>query len=57
MWKPLNGAEIYYETVSQVQPLVLIHAGIADCRMWDEQFDSFNQHFRVIRNAMCCEDL
>lgn len=45
----INGAEIYYETAGQGQPLVLIHAGIADCRVWDEQFDAFAHHFRVIR--------
>jgi pimeloyl-ACP methyl ester carboxylesterase len=29
--------------------LVLIHAGIADRRMWDEQFREFSQTYRVIR--------
>lgn len=43
------GAEISYEAAGQGQPLVLIHAGIADCRMWDEQFDAIAHHFRVIR--------
>lgn len=42
----VNGAEIYYEAAGQVQPLVLIHAGIADNRMWDEQIATFARQYR-----------
>ncbi len=45
----VNGAKLYYEVAGSGQPLVLIHAGIADRRMWDEQFEVFAQHYRVIR--------
>ncbi len=45
----VNGGQLYYEVAGAGHPLVLIHAGIADCRMWDEQFAEFAQHYRVIR--------
>ncbi len=45
----INGATIRYEVRGQGQPLVLIHAGIANLAMWDDQMDAFAQHFRVIR--------
>ncbi len=45
----VNGAKLYYEVAGSGQPLVLAHAGIADRRMWDDQFDVFAQHYRVIR--------
>src|SRR6185437_1084028 len=44
-----EGARLYYEIAGSGHPLLLIHAGIADSRMWDEQFDVFAQHYRVIR--------
>jgi 3-oxoadipate enol-lactonase len=43
------GASLYYECAGQGHPLLLIHAGIADSRMWDEQFPVFAQRYRVIR--------
>jgi pimeloyl-ACP methyl ester carboxylesterase len=48
----INGAGIYYEVAGEGYPLLLIHAGVADSRMWDDQFDLFAQHFRVIRYDM-----
>ncbi|HEV2914515.1 MAG TPA: alpha/beta hydrolase [Pyrinomonadaceae bacterium] len=45
----LSGARFYYEVAGEGHPLVLVHAGIADLRMWDEQFDAFAAHYRVIR--------
>lgn len=44
-----DGTEFYYEVVGEGRPLVLLHAGIADSRMWDEQFATFAQHYRVVR--------
>lgn len=46
---PVNGAELYYEIAGRGQPLLLIHAGVADSRMWDDQFGDFAGHYRVIR--------
>jgi pimeloyl-ACP methyl ester carboxylesterase len=48
-YAPVNGAEIYYEIAGEGQPLVMLHAGIADCRMWDDQFSTFAEAYRVIR--------
>ncbi|HEU5011037.1 MAG TPA: alpha/beta fold hydrolase [Roseiflexaceae bacterium] len=45
----VNGARLYYEAAGEGHPLVLIHAGICDSRMWDEQVVVFAPHFRVIR--------
>ncbi len=46
------GARLYYEVAGTGEPLVLIHAGIADCRMWDRQIDAFAGRYRVIRHDM-----
>lgn len=46
---PIEGARLYYEIAGAGPPLVLVHAGFVDRRMWDEQFPVFAQHYRVIR--------
>jgi pimeloyl-ACP methyl ester carboxylesterase len=46
---PVFNGELYYEVAGQGPPLLLIHAGVADCRMWDGHFEEFARHFRVIR--------
>jgi pimeloyl-ACP methyl ester carboxylesterase len=48
----VNGARLYYEVAGAGHPLVLIHAGIADHRMWDNQVALFVQQYRVIRYDM-----
>ena len=48
----LNGTKFYYEIAGAGQPLVLVHAGIADCSMWDEQFQVFAQHYQALRYDM-----
>ncbi|MEM7064354.1 MAG: alpha/beta hydrolase [Cyanobacteria bacterium P01_B01_bin.77] len=45
----INGAKLYYEVKGTGYPLLLLHAGIADHRMWDAQFDIFSQVYQVIR--------
>ncbi len=45
----VNGARLTYEVAGVGHPLVLIHAGIADSRMWDDQWDVFARHYTVIR--------
>jgi pimeloyl-ACP methyl ester carboxylesterase len=45
----VNGTQLYYETLGEGHPLVLIHGGYMDRRMWDDQFHAFAQHYRVIR--------
>ncbi|MHB8599530.1 MAG: alpha/beta fold hydrolase [Ktedonobacteraceae bacterium] len=45
----VQAASLYYEVAGEGYPLLLLHAGIADSRMWDEQFPVFAQHYRTIR--------
>lgn len=45
----LNGGGTYCEISGEGFPLVLIHGGMADCRMWEPQIDDFSEHFTVIR--------
>lgn len=41
--------ELYWESVGAGEPVVLIHAGVADCRMWDAQVEALASRYRVIR--------
>ncbi len=41
--------EIYYEAMGEGEPLVLIHGGSLDHRMWDDQFEFLARRYRVIR--------
>ncbi len=45
----VNGARIAYEVAGAGHPLTLIHAGIADRRMWDDQFAAFAAEYRTVR--------
>ena len=45
----VNGAELYYEVGGEGQPLVLLHDGLLDRRVWDDQFVTFARHYRTIR--------
>jgi len=45
----VGGARFYYEVAGHGDPIVFVHAGIADGRMWDAQFDVFAQRYRVLR--------
>jgi 3-oxoadipate enol-lactonase len=44
-----NGTKLYYEMQGQGRPLVLLHGGYMDGRMWDDQFDVFAHEYQVIR--------
>ena len=48
----VNGARLYYEIAGVGTPLVMIHAGIADCRMWDCEFAAFAAGRRALRFDM-----
>ncbi len=48
----VNGARLYYQVAGAGTPLVLLHAGIADSRMWDDQWEEFARYHRVIRYDM-----
>ena len=45
----VNNGQLYYEVAGSGKPILFIHAGVADCTMWDEQFALFSQAYRVIR--------
>lgn len=45
----LNGGSIYYESRGKGIPVVLIHAGYLDSRMWDSQFDLLSGICQAIR--------
>jgi len=46
------GARLYYEMAGEGTTLVLVHAGIADRRMWDDQWLTFQSKYRVVRYDM-----
>jgi len=46
---PINGTQMYYELAGNGHPLVMVHAGVADNRLWDDQFEVFAEHYKVIR--------
>jgi pimeloyl-ACP methyl ester carboxylesterase len=45
----INGAHIHYEREGSGLPVIFLHAGIADSRMWKPQVAPFAQHFDVVR--------
>ena len=45
----VGGGSIYYETLGVGPPVVLIHGGFGDRRMWDGQFRAFAARHRVVR--------
>lgn len=45
----IDGAQTYYETAGKGTPFVMIHAGVADSRQWNNEFAFFAQGYRVVR--------
>lgn len=45
----VNRTKLYYEMMGEGHPLVLIHGGLLDCRMWEGQFKKFAEYYKVIR--------
>ncbi|MCL4559147.1 MAG: alpha/beta hydrolase [Chloroflexi bacterium] len=45
----INHARIYYEVAGAGEPFVMIHAGVADSRQWNNEFAYFAKRFLVIR--------
>ena len=48
----LNGARIHYTRAGAGHPVVLLHAGVADSRMWEPQAAELGKHFDVIAPDM-----
>lgn len=42
----VNGIKMYYEVYGEGYPLILIHGGISNVRMWDKQIPIFSKHFK-----------
>jgi pimeloyl-ACP methyl ester carboxylesterase len=45
----VEGARLYYEVEGSGHPLLMIHGGLGDLRMWDGQVPAFAERYRVIR--------
>jgi pimeloyl-ACP methyl ester carboxylesterase len=48
----IQNANLYYEIAGAGTPLVMIHAGVADSRQWNNEFAYFSQSNRVVRYDM-----
>ncbi|MCE2472480.1 MAG: alpha/beta hydrolase [Anaerolineae bacterium] len=48
----VNGANLYFERAGAGPPLIMIHAGIADCRMWDHEFTALADSYQTLRFDM-----
>ena len=45
----VGGEHLYYEIAGRGRTVVLIHGGLADSRLWDDQFTQWARHYRVVR--------
>jgi len=45
----VEGGSLYWEAAGAGAPVVFVHGGNLDRRMWDGQFDTLRYHYRVIR--------
>src|SRR4051794_17686593 len=48
----VDGAQLAYRTDGSGPDLVLVHAGIADMRMWDPLVALLSRRFRIVRYDM-----
>jgi pimeloyl-ACP methyl ester carboxylesterase len=46
---PVSGGNLHYEIAGSGEPVVLIHGGFGDRRMWDDQFSVLARDYRVLR--------
>jgi 3-oxoadipate enol-lactonase len=47
--RSINGVDLAYDDVGAGPSVLLLHAGIADRRMWDDVLPAFAERFRVVR--------
>ena len=45
----VNGTRLFYEARGEGPAVVLIHGGLVDSRLWDEQVGPLSKRFRVVR--------
>jgi pimeloyl-ACP methyl ester carboxylesterase len=48
----INNARLYYETAGHGDSLVMIHAGVANSRQWNNEFAFFARNYHVVRHDM-----
>jgi pimeloyl-ACP methyl ester carboxylesterase len=48
----IGNAKVYYEIAGKGMPLVMIHAGVADNRQWNNEFTDFSRSYQVVRYDM-----
>ena len=48
----VNGTRLYYEAMGEGPAVVLLHGGLNDSRLWDEQMRPLAKRFRVVRYDM-----
>jgi 3-oxoadipate enol-lactonase len=46
---PVEGGSLYYEADGNGNPMLLIHAGVANLRMWDPHVPRLAEQYRVVR--------
>lgn len=44
-----SDGKLHYEIRGKGEPVIFIHGGLVDSRMWDAQVEEFEKHFQVIR--------
>jgi pimeloyl-ACP methyl ester carboxylesterase len=45
----LTDGALYYETMGEGAPVVFLHGGFGDRRMWNDQFPEFAKYYSVVR--------
>jgi 3-oxoadipate enol-lactonase len=45
----VNGTKLYYEAMGTGPAVVLVHGGLVDSRLWDDQMKPLARRFRVVR--------
>jgi pimeloyl-ACP methyl ester carboxylesterase len=45
----VNGTRLYYEMMGKGPTIVLVHGGLVDSRLWNDQIKAFSKHRRVLR--------
>jgi pimeloyl-ACP methyl ester carboxylesterase len=48
----IDDAKIYYEMAGKGVPIVMIHAGVADSRQWNNEFTAFAERYQALRYDM-----
>lgn len=45
----IEGGRLWFERAGEGFPVVLLHPGLWDSRIWDDQFEEFSRHHDVVR--------